>query len=292
MPFRHLGTHRCTHAFLTGLLLRADCADLAIELLLTQFLCHHRHSWKALNVMCFPMDLVLTSEQLDHLARKGIVWHHEADEPRAAVRPALLPADVLSSVLSGRTLKNYRRKKRRLAAKGEYRWMLRTGADVDAGAIDRFLALEHTGFRRAERTSLLSDAAHEAFFRDMAARMAAEDKLFFAELSLDGTVIASNCNLRSGRFGFAFKLGWDPAYADYSIGTLNELELLQAMPTRLADLSHMDSGALPGSFMEELWPDLDTLVHGSFTCHRLSHFVSQSIDVVDALRKRLGRSRD
>ena len=93
----------------------------------------------------------------------------------------------------------------------------------------------------------------------------------------------------SGTSGFAFKLGWDPDFADYSPGVQNELALVAAMQAELSHLKHMDSGAAQGSFMERLWPDRDELVEGVFTCDRLAHWTARAIRRVADARNRWRR---
>ena len=78
-------------------------------------------------------------------------------------------------------------------------------------------------------------------------------------------MIASTSNFSSGRSGFAFKLGWDPQFATYSPGLLNELELIRAAPSIWNELDLVDSGAAPGSFMENIWLARRTLISGMFT---------------------------
>jgi len=77
---------------------------------------------------------------------------------------------------------------------------------------------------------------------------------WFAELSVGGRVIASSSNLIAGNVGAAFKIGFDPEFAAMGPGIVCELELMRCAPTVLADVDHVDSGSVAGSYIEDLWP--------------------------------------
>ncbi|MEL6868277.1 MAG: GNAT family N-acetyltransferase [Pseudomonadota bacterium] len=286
---RVLEAYRPPHGYLTGLLLHKECDALAIRVLFDTFLRKQQRRWRAVGVACFALPLVLSDAAADEMRAINVAWHAYADEPRATIRPATVPVDFVRQHLSRNSRRNYERKQRKLAALGDYQWRFVTGGSVTASTIDDFLALENTGFRRDAGTSLAAQPEHEAFFREMIELMRQRDKVFFTEICLDGRVIASTCNLRSGAFAYAFKLGWNPDYADYSVGVLNELELVTHMPECLADIRHMDSGAMPGSFMERLWPDIDTLNAGYFTFGSATTAFTSSIQKVAALKRRLKR---
>jgi CelD/BcsL family acetyltransferase involved in cellulose biosynthesis len=119
----------------------------------------------------------------------------------------------------------------------------------------------------------------------MIAGFRAAGGVFFTELLLDGQVIASTCNLISGNSAFAFKLGWDPAYAKYAPGLLNELFLLQNVQAKFSHLDFFDSGAVEGSFIDALWCDKRVLVSGVFATSLIGKLIFTSA----ALRRHLRR---
>lgn len=265
LPIRCLDTYRAPHAYLTGMLIREGFATEALACFFTEFLERSEPGWSALRLTCYPKTLATNEPIESALRQQGIRWHDYAFEPRAAIRPPALDADYLENRLSKKTLRNYARKQRKLTSMGRYEWRLVPAGEVSEKTISDFLRLENLGWKGETRTSLLSDRKQALFFEDMITRMSRRGKVFFTEIRLDGETIASTSNLRSGRHGFAFKLGWDPAFAQQSIGILNELELIRSMPDTLATLDHIDSGAMPGSFMESLWPETEILKTGFYT---------------------------
>ena len=277
VPFRHLQALRSPHGFLGGLLFRRSGHDLAVERFFADFVQCDHGPWRALVVADFPMFQLLSPQQLDALERSGSRWIECGRSQRASIRPSEARPDWPHGLLSSRSAKNYARRARKLATRGEVEHRLRRGDDITDATIESFLALEDTGFRKDAKTSLRSHSNHERFFRTMVTRLRDRDGVFFFELVLAGHVIASTCNLVSGSNGIAFKLGWDPNYAEYRPGIQNELAMVGAMRNELSHLQHTDSGALQGSFMERLWPDSDVHVDGVFTCERMAHWVARAI---------------
>jgi Acetyltransferase (GNAT) domain len=182
-----------------------------------------------------------------------------ADERRRAILvPARSGDDAIREHL-GKQLGGLERRKRRLADQGEVRYLIRR-SDVDDAVIDSFLRLEHCGWKGKLGTSLRSNPGDEAFFREMAGAFAREGRALFTELRLNADTIASTSNFVSAGAGFAFKVGWDEAYRKYGVGVLSEVELARHAPADCADLAYVDSGSMPGSYVESLWPDRRILV--------------------------------
>jgi hypothetical protein len=123
----------------------------------------------------------------------------------------------------------------------------------------------------------------------MTGRFSADGRLFFTELLLDDTVIASTSNLVSDGAGFAFKIGWDARYARMAPGYLNEVEFIRHMPASCGDLSFIDSGTSPGSFIEELWVSRRALVSGVFTTSALGDVAARAIGTLRRVRNRWWR---
>ena len=88
--------------------------------------------------------------------------------------------------------------------------------------------------------------------------------IFFYELVLNGTVIASTSNFRINEKGFAFKTGHDRAYATACPGILAEYAFLESGAASRMGLDEIESGSWVGSFMEGLWPDRIPIVSGHF----------------------------
>ena len=94
-------------------------------------------------------------------------------------------------------------------------------------------------------------------------------RVFFTELCVNHEVIASTSNVVSGNAGFAFKVGWHPGYAKLAPGLLNELELIRHAPTLCAELAYIDSGAAPGSYVDDLVAG-PPLAHVGPVCHHVA----------------------
>ena len=257
-PFGLLRTYLSEHSYLSGILADkrhlSDVAAAMCETLL-QGPCSDR--WSAIE---FPQCRAGTSDFLSLLAaarEAGIGVLSRGIESRAVLLPGTATSDRISSHIGPRRLKEFRRIRRRLAEIGSSTWRLVEAGPELSGAIERFIELENNGWRGKAGSSLMSSARSLSFFRQMAASFAESNSIFIAELLVDNRVVASTFNFLAGDLGFAFKIGWDPAFAKFGIGMLNELAMLEAAPTRLAHLSNVDSGADSGSFIEALWPDRD-----------------------------------
>jgi hypothetical protein len=162
------------------------------------------------------------------------------------------------------------------------------GADVTAAA-ESFLRLEHLGWKGKAGSSLRSQSADETFFLACIAGFATRDQVWFTELRLNSQVIASTCNFRSGGAGFAFKLGWDPAWRRCGPGWLNEAALVEAAPTCCADMAYLDSGAPAGCFIEELWPGRREVVDLALPVSALGSLVLGGMGLLRRLKQRFRR---
>jgi hypothetical protein len=96
--------------------------------------------------------------------------------------------------------------------------------------------------------------------------------------------------LISGGTGFAFKIGWNPSYAKMAPGVLNEVEFIQQAPRLCGSLSYIDSGALEGSFIDQLWARRRILASGVFGTTALGRTVLRGFERMRKL-KRWGRFR-
>jgi CelD/BcsL family acetyltransferase involved in cellulose biosynthesis len=158
-------------------------------------------------------------------------------------RHSISDRDELKNNLSRDVKKSLRRRMRRLAELGEVGFDVRCGAEVTPAVVDRFLALENTGWKKAQGTSLHSVEKDAQFFREMVDNFSRAGRIVFNELSLNATVIAASVIIVSGKGGFGFKLGWNPEYAKLSIGNLLQHRILESTHAVYAALEFIDSGA-------------------------------------------------
>jgi CelD/BcsL family acetyltransferase involved in cellulose biosynthesis len=248
-PLPHLVAYQSRHAFLSGLLIDRERALAALNALF-DFLHTMRWRWHGLEFRQTWGDGVLSDLIATTAAQRGM--RHVTWDTR--LRATLVPAkdvDALGAILGSRDTK---RRMRRLQERGEVTWTLHRQGGIPEKSVETFLDLEHRGWKGESKTSLRSNPADEAFFREVVSGFGASDRAFFTELALDRRVIASTSNFISGHAGFAFKVGWLPEFAKMSPGVLNEIETIRHIRDECNDLLFLDSGASEGSYMDELWP--------------------------------------
>jgi len=85
----------------------------------------------------------------------------------------------------------------------------------------------------------------------------------FMQTRLGDKVVASSSNLLLGDTLNAFKIGWDPAYAQYSPGRINELALCEAACKRWPAVKCFDSQTQEGGYLANLLPDRRTMLSGT-----------------------------
>lgn len=172
--------------------------------------------------------------------------------------------DILSGCSKSRR-KSLRRGRKRLEEAGEVKHRLVCPDSGSSAFVDTFLRLEGLGWKGAAGTALSCNSSDEAFFRQMIGGFARRNAVFFGELSVDGTPIASTCNLRCGDMLCAFKIGWDPAFAAAGIGMLAEVELAVAVSQELPEISRIDSSTKLGSYIESIWHDREPMISVTYS---------------------------
>ncbi len=265
MPCRMLRSYRSQHSFLSGLLLHREHAHAGAYAMFEHI--KYTGKWHGVELIDCPTETAIGAA-ISHAANAcNARWRKLVHTDRRMLYINNSGEDYLKRTLSKRTLKSLNRKKRRLQDMGELQWRCVTGDAINQQTIDNFLVLENQGWKQKNNSALEADAKQKTFFVDMIKRFAAREQVFFTEVRLNDKVIASTVNLIAGRTGFAFKLGWDVSYHKYSIGLLNEVELIRHAPELALQLSSIDSGAMPGSFIEKIWKDERPLLSGVYALH-------------------------
>jgi len=262
-PLPHLRAYCSIHSYLSGLLVDRDEAQNVIRLFFRYF-CGKDATWHGVEFAhryAEGPQAELIAASADEFKAS---WHEHTPSRRAVFIPSEGGDGYIQANFSKRRIKELRRLRRRLEERGEVHWRALFGADADEERVERFLQIEHMGWKGDKGTSLRSKPSHEAFFKEMIRDFRLKERLFLTELSLDGIVIASTTNLISGGAGFAFKIGYHPDYAEISPGLLNELEFIRHAPALCGNLSYVDSGAEEGSFIDRLWTARRRLVSGIF----------------------------
>lgn len=285
-PLPHLSAFHSPHSYLSGLLVDRRDAQQSVAAFL-DYVCRSGQPWHGVEFICRPADGPLAGLLDAGMRARGLRWCAYSNHRRAALAPAAGGDHYVDAQLSSSRRKDLRRRRRRLEALGEVYWRTLRGAEVDDTCIERFLALEHLGWKREHGTSLRSSHHDTAFFREMVRNFARDDRAVFSELWVGERIIASTSNFISGRAGFAFKLGWDPDYAAMSPGLLNEIELVRRAPAVFAGLDHLDSGAGEESFMNELWSDRRRITSGAIATTASGRAALTAMAVARRLKKRL-----
>lgn len=262
-PLPHLRAFRSLHSYLSGILVDRDEAEGAIRAFF-QFFCDKKATWHGVEFEHRPVD-GFQAELISGVAEEfGTLWTEQERIYRAIFAPSEGGEAYIRSQFPHGRIKDLRRMRRRLEEQGDVHWRALFGNEVDEQSVERFLEIEHMGWKGENGTSLRSRPSHEAFFREMVGGFREKEGLFFTEMYLNNAVIASTSNLISGGTGFAFKIGWNPTYAKMGPGLLNEVEFIQRAPELCGSLSYIDSGALEGSFIDQFWVGRRALASGVF----------------------------
>ncbi len=150
--------------------------------------------------------------------------------------------------------------RRRLAADHGDVTVRHFGDDDDVGEwVDRFLAIESSGWKGSAGSALAADPATARFFRDVVEGADAAGRCAMAALEAGGQTIAMSVHLIEHSHGFGFKKCYDEAFAAYAPGLL----LLEDVTRDLAghDGLLFDSCSAPDqASVNGLWPDRRTVV--------------------------------
>ena len=235
------------HCFLESPLLARDSADTAAEAMLQE-------ARRQVGLIAFdrlpaegPVASALASA-CNELGAKPIVWKRFE---RAALerRP---DDDYVSSALSGKHLRDLRRKGRKLEGEfGDVTFVDRAG---DLQAVDDFLALEAGGWKGEEGTALAAGPG-AAFFRTVCGGFAEAGRLQMLALQAGGRTVAMQSALIAGDCLFCFKIAYDESLGRFSPGTQLIAETASEFHRR-PELQWVDSCSKPKSeAIERLWPD-------------------------------------
>lgn len=291
LPLPHLQAYRSPHSYVSGILVDRHEAEGAVRAFF-RFFSANAASWHGVEFAERAREgpqaglIAAVAEEF------GATWHQHGITRRAIFVPSEGGEKYMQEHFTSLRAKKLRKMKRRLEARGDLRWRAVFGDEVDANSVEHFLEVEHMGWKQDQGTSLRSRPSHEAFFREMVDGFRKSGQFFFTELSLDAVVIASTSNLISGGAGFAFKIGWRPAYAKESPGVLNEVELIRHAPALCGDLAFIDSGAHEGSYIDHLWAGRRTLASGIFGTTALGRWVLSGVERVRGFKRWCGSLRD
>lgn len=254
MPGRWLVSWRHVYAFLGTPLLEAGAERPALEQMLAAA---DRGGPRVLALEWVGGDGPVAAALAEVSSARGGGGPTYSTFERAAIERR--PQETYLDGLSKGRRKELRRLGRRLeeAVDGEAQAVDRAG---DADAVQRFLALEQSGWKGRAGTAMASEAAHARFLHDVCAGFAAAGRLELLALEAGGRTMAMQCNLLAGDCLFSFKVAHDEAFSRYSPGVQLELGAIKAFHER-DGTTRMDSCADPGNdLINRLWPDRVRLV--------------------------------
>ncbi len=254
-PYPRLSAVLTKYSLQSGVLLRggidADAVDQFIGGLFAG-------SWRAVRINELREDSLVYRQIQEAALRRGLRWFVDLRYERAMVK--LGEGARWQEHISRSRHRRLRSAYARLAKLGKVEFRVVQGAEVSDSNAEALLRVEAMGWKRA--SALLATPARAQFFREMVRGCSGQSFMFFCELLLDGNVIASTSNFNVNGYGFAFKVGNDPTYAKFSPGFLVEYAFLQSSAQACPDLHELESGSMPGSYIEVLWPERVPMVGG------------------------------
>jgi len=261
LPVPHAVAATSDHTFRTGLLLDADHAPQALDLLLSKLT---TGDWRCQGVE-FPelrADSILARELAESVKRLGYSWHSLGHRMAPALFPGIISDERLASHWSAARRKTFRRSRHKLEAVGPVELRLHRSPDAVAPALENFLRLEAASWKGDNGTACLSNRPDELFIREVVDGLARHGNVLISELTAGDRVAAAAVNFNTGTGLFAFKIGWDRELAHTSPGVLHEVELLHASRNRLSEFTLFDSCATESSYIAPIWPDRIPIVTG------------------------------
>jgi hypothetical protein len=196
-----------------------------------------------------PFWVLLQEELAAHEERH---WVREAYE-RPVLRRRASFDDYLASLPASRR-KGWRRHLRDLEGAGRVEFVLHRDRSLAPDLAARFMRIEESSWKGAAGTALSQSPRDRAFFEECVERFASTKSLRFIELRLDDRPIAMSTNFVCGEAFFAFKIGYDPAFAEYSPGILVELEGIRRFHEE-PGLEVADSGSSAAAYVRAYFRD-------------------------------------
>ena len=133
--------------------------------------------------------------------------------------------EVLHEALGGKKLKELRRQRHRLAEHGAVDFAVARNPGEVAAALETFLELEASGWKRRRGTALIQHEGDAAFIRRATSALAETNQCEIVTLRAGDSAIAAGIVLRHQGRAFFFKLGVDERFAKYSPGVQLTLDL-------------------------------------------------------------------
>jgi len=202
-----------------------------------------------------PIAVSLSSLMSDTSRAGGIV----REQNRAMLHSEMTSEQYYAASMTRKRRKELRRLRTRLGEEGCLEFVRQSNAEGLDNWINEFLALEQSGWKGEEGSSLANEETTAALFRNALVGAASSGKLERIALRLDGKPIAMLANFITAPGAFSFKTAFDESYARYSPGVLLQLENLALLDRN--DIDWCDSCAVEGHQMiERIWREKRRMV--------------------------------
>lgn len=277
LPVPHAVATTSHYSFRTGLLVDADHASRALDLLLSRIT---SGGWRHQGVE-FPglrYDSILARELIASARRLGCSWRPLGQRLVPALFPEIVSDEYLTLHWSASRRKTFRRSRNKLESHGSVELRLHQTPETVAPALETFLRLEAASWKGEEGTACLSNHNDELFIRETVEGLSRHGNVLMTELTAGDRVVASAINFTAGTALFAFKIGWDSDFAHTSPGVLHEVELLHASQNRLRSFTLFDSCATESSYIAPIWPERIPIVTGLICASPLARWSRRLLD--------------
>lgn len=192
-------------------------------------------------------DLLAAAETENH--RTGI-WQMDSAPyitlPQAEDKERLIAAYFKGLSKNRRQL--LKKKRRYLEEWGSVEFVSTRG--YSAALIQRYLALESSGWKGRAGTAVVEDRNAARLYDDFARAVAAQNALLIYELKLDGAAIAMYISIMFDRQTVGWKMSYDENYARFSPGNLLFIEVLNdCMRNGSPELDQLS----PATYNKSMW---------------------------------------
>jgi hypothetical protein len=171
--------------------------------------------------MCIELDQVCESSPTIQAVRAGVpgtLTLIEASTP-VSFLPIQGSYDDYCARLSANVRKNLRRCRNRHSRLAGSACQFIDGPDAWR-ELDRFVALEASGWKGRENTAIGSSSGTLAYYRSLTRKLAARGWLEFGFLHAEGRTVAGQMNVRFSRVLFGLRMAYDEDFEELSPGSL------------------------------------------------------------------------
>lgn len=159
------------------------------------------------------------------LKKRGLSCDVQNPRERARLNTNADADTLLLGSLGAKKMKELRRQRNRLADHGEVSLKVFAKQDEVSVALEKFLALEASGWKGKRGTALVQNAGDAAFIREAAIELSARGEFEVLALDIGERTAASCLVIKSGRHTYFFKLAHDESESKNSPGVQLTLDL-------------------------------------------------------------------